>query len=366
VLRGAAASQRKVARARREPYGLPRTRTLEVEMPQAARKMRENTDPAVPWLHPARSRALIAALAVLLAGSPAPAAPAAKTPAGAAVAESGHTIAGPASALYVEVRGQASGVPLMMVNGGPGFAHDYVHCSGAWDELAKKRRVVFYDQRGVGRSERLKTGESCTLADQIADLDAVRASVGADKIDLLGHSWGGYLVMAYTALHPEHIRHLMIVDSAAPKWDDTVFLFKDVFPEAIDRENALGFAEALGDSAAYAADIHEYIQLLFWSPENRERFMTHASEYSNNRNVNELLNADLKRFDLNPELPKFRCPTLVITGRYDMNVAASVAWKIHKAIPNSQFVVFEKSGHLPYFEEPEKFVQTIEGFLGAP
>ena len=49
-----------------------------------------------------------------------------------------------------------------------------------------------------------------------------------------------------------------------------------------------------------------------------------------------------------------------------MNVAPSVAWKIHQAILHSEFVVFERSGHLPYFEEPEKFVKTLEGFLGAP
>src|SRR6267378_3467078 len=117
---------------------------------------------------------------------------------GAALAapESGHTIAGPGGALYVEVRGSTPGTPLFMVNGGPGFAHDYVHCSEAWDVLARRRRVVFYDQRGVGRSDALKPNQSCTLADQIADLDAVRASLGADRIDLLGHSWGGYLVMA--------------------------------------------------------------------------------------------------------------------------------------------------------------------------
>jgi proline iminopeptidase len=286
--------------------------------------------------------------------------------AGARVGESGHTIEGPGGALYVEVRGSAPGTPLLMVNGGPGFAHDYVHCSDAWDTLARHRRVVFYDQRGVGRSAALKPGQSCTLADQIADLEAVRASLGAERIDLLGHSWGGYLVMAYAARYPSHIRHLLIVDSAAPKWEDTVFLFKDVFPEGIERQNALGFAEALGDSSAYAADIHDYLQMLFWSPENRDRFMVHASEYHYYRAVNETLNQDLHRFDLNPELPKLRCPTLVLTGRFDMNVAPSVAWKIHKAIPDSRFAVFEKSGHLPYFEEPEKFVRTVEDFVGAP
>ena len=287
-------------------------------------------------------------------------------PARAAAPESGHTIQGPGGMLYVEVRGTARGTPLLMVNGGPGFAHNYVHCSEAWDVLAKKRRVVFYDQRGVGRSEPLKSGQSCSLSDQIDDLDAVRASLGAEQVDLLGHSWGGYLVMAYAARHPGHIRHLMIVDSAAPKWEDTVFLFKDVFPDGLEKQNALGFAEALGDTGAYTADLHEYFKMLFWSPENRDRYMTHAAEYPYKRTVNELLNQDLKRFDLNPELPKLKMPTMVITGRYDMNVAPSVAWKIHKAIAGSQFVVFEKSGHIPYFEEPEKFVGTIEGFLGAP
>ena len=344
-------------------------------MPRAALSMLENPAPPASSPGSMRPNTLLAGCAAALlafgasltaatswAASSAPAKSASSGP----VAESGHTIAGPGGDLYVEVRGQASGVPLFMVNGGPGFAHNYVHCSNAWDEISRHRRVVFYDQRGVGRSAPLRKDESCNLADQIADLDAVRASVGADKIDLLGHSWGGYLVMAYTARHPEHIRHLVILDSAAPKWDDTVFLFKDVFPEGIERQNALGFAEALGDSASYTADLHEYMSMLFWSPENRDRFMVHASEYSFNRNVNEVLNADLKRFDLNPELPKFRCPTLVMTGRYDMNVAPSVAWKIHRAISGSQFVVFEHSGHLPYFEEPEKFTKTLEDFLGAP
>ena len=56
-------------------------------------------------------------------------------------------------------------------------------------------------------------------------------------------------------------------------------------------------------------------------------------------------------------------PTLVLTGRFDMNVAPSTAWRIHRAIPNSRFAVFERSGHLPFFEEPEAFVSAVEAFL---
>jgi len=265
--------------------------------------------------------------------------------------------------LYYEIRGRGEATPLFMVNGGPGFSHDYVHCSEAWDDLAAHRRVIFYDQRGTGRSTRLHKGMTCTLADQIADLEALRAHLGIAKMDLLGHSWGGYLVMAYAARHPEHIAHLMIVDSAAPKWQDTVFLFKDVFPEGMERQTSVAFAEALGDSTAQDTDLLEYFPMLFYSPEKRDQFMANANPRQYQREVNEQVDADVRRFDLNPELPKFKFPTLVITGRYDMNVAPSVAWKIHQAIPGSRFHVFEKSGHLPYFEERAGFVSVIEEFL---
>src|SRR5215510_13976004 len=97
----------------------------------------------------------------------------------AAPPEKGQTFQAPGATLYVEVLGDAPGVPLIVVNGGPGFDHTYEHIAlpgtaSAWDVVAKKRRVVFYDQRGNGRSSPLKADQSCTLADQIEDLDAVR------------------------------------------------------------------------------------------------------------------------------------------------------------------------------------------------
>jgi proline iminopeptidase len=265
--------------------------------------------------------------------------------------------------IYYEILGNAPGTPLVVANGGPGFDHSYLHLSDAWDTLAKTRKVVLYDQRGVGRSSRIAPGQSCTLRDQIEDLDALRAHIGEERIDLLGHSWGGYLVMAYAARYPQHIRRLLIVDSAAPKWGDTVFLFKNVFPEGVEREDADEFASQLGDKAAAARSLREYFSMLFYSPEKRDAALAKMDEGSEVPEVNETINKDLERFDLNPELPKYRFPTIVMTGRFDINVAPVVAYKIHKAIAGSEFVVFDRSGHMPCYEEPEKFVQTVEGFL---
>ncbi|HET9622740.1 MAG TPA: alpha/beta fold hydrolase [Kofleriaceae bacterium] len=285
--------------------------------------------------------------------------------------ENGHTFQAPGATIYVEVLGKATGAPLVVVNGGPGFDHTYEHVampgmSSAWDLLARQRKVVFYDQRGNGKSGALKPGQSCTLADQIADLEALRAHLGVEKIDLLGHSWGGFLVMAYAARHPEHIRHLITVDSAAPRWADTVTLFKDIFPEGQARADSFAFADAMGDAEASTAGLREYFQWLFYAPDKRDVFSQAVGPGVFTKAVNEAVEHDVQRFDLTPELAKFRFPTMVITGRYDINVAPSVAYKMHKAIPNSRFVVFEKSGHLPFFEEPEAFTRQLEGFLGSP
>lgn len=303
------------------------------------------------WAGPALS---IAVVAVALVVSPA-----------FAREENGKTFEAPGATIYYEVFGSGAGTPLFVVNGGPGFDHTYLHVSPAWDALGKSRRVVMYDQRGTGRSTGEHKGQALTLKDQIDDLDALRAHLGADRMELLGHSWGGYLVMAYAAMHPEHVAHLFIMDSAAPRWKDIIFLFKEVFPEGTAREDALAFVDEMGDKNAARASLLEYLSMLFYAPEKRDGFLAAVSPSVYTRDVNRAVNADLDRVDLNPEIQKFKFPVLVITGRYDMNVAPLVAYKIHQGIPGSKFRVFERSGHLPFYEEPDAFVQAVEEFLAG-
>lgn len=275
----------------------------------------------------------------------------------------GRLIDGPAGRLYVETRGTAPGRPLLVVNGGPGFDHGYLLSSAVWDELAKTRRVVMYDQRGTGRSTPLKPGTSLTLADQLADIEAVRKSLGAEDVDLLGHSYGGTLVMAYTARYPQRVKRLLLVDSAAPKWKDTVFLFSQVFPDVNERVDSFEFAAQFGDRVAIEGGVREYLSMIFWDPDHRDAFLRQVSLKGFSRQVNEALDADMARYDLNPEIAKFRMPVLVMTGRYDMNVAPIIAWKIQKAIPGSRLVIFERSSHFPFIEEPERFKREVEEFL---
>jgi proline iminopeptidase len=277
--------------------------------------------------------------------------------------ESGKFFPGQSATLYYEIRGAKIGTPLLVINGGPGVDHTYMHStlhpSSALDELAKDRPVIFYDQRGVGKSPALTAGQSCTVADQVADLEALRAYLGYQRLNILGHSFGGYLAMAYAARYPERIERLILCDSAAPRFADTIFLFEKVFPETNERMAAI----QVTDEATKKAAFMHYFSMLFYSVKNRDTYLAQVTTINANSEVGDTLRKDMEEQDFTPELPKFRFPTLVMTGRFDMNVAPSVAYTIHKAISGSRFVVFEQSGHLPFYEEQESFVQTVKEFL---
>lgn len=277
--------------------------------------------------------------------------------------ETGKIFKGSSTSIYYEVRGNTAGTPLFVLHGGPGFEHRYFHYSTAFDSISQKRKVIYYDQRGCGQSAPLKAGEAMFLKDQINDLEELRVHLGFEKIDLLGHSWGGFLAMAYAARYPEHISQLILCGSAAPKWSDPTDLFSQIFPESTARQNAVTFALSYGEASALETFNKEYLSQLFYAPANRESFLKKAATLTYSLEVNRALNQELNRFDLSYELIKYKFPTLVLTGRYDINVFPLIAYKIHTAIRDSQFTVFEQSGHLPFFEEPENFARRIELFL---
>jgi proline iminopeptidase len=93
---------------------------------------------------------------------------------------------GPAR-LYVRSIGE--GVPIIVVHGGPDFDHEYL--LPEMDRLAEWFRLVYYDQRGRGRSFSDQTSEAVSIESEIEDLDRIREHFGFEAFAVLGHSWGG-------------------------------------------------------------------------------------------------------------------------------------------------------------------------------
>src|SRR3954471_4373211 len=98
--------------------------------------------------------------------------------------------------------------PLLCAAGGPGRASEYLGDLGG---LAARRRIVRLDTRGTGRSQAPDDPSGYAPERLVADLEAVRVDLGQDRIDLLGHSAGGPVALAYAAAHPERVRRLVLV-----------------------------------------------------------------------------------------------------------------------------------------------------------
>ena len=265
--------------------------------------------------------------------------------------------------LAYEVYGTASAeTPVIAVNGGPGLSHIYMVQNDVWVRLSKQRQIIFYDQRGTGGSKHLKDGAAQTMDAQVADLEAVRAHFGFAKVDLVGDSYGGLLSMAYAVAHPDHVHKLILSDSPSPALKDMVHLLPQVFPDIEEQDAEL--AKKLGntDEAAQQQLINHF-HMIFYDEDLMRRYLANVKDLGYVPAVGATVGESAENMDLTAELPKFNFPVLIITGRYDMNVAPLTAWKMYKAIPGAKLVIFAKSGHLPSYEEPDKYVQVVDTFL---
>jgi proline iminopeptidase len=259
-------------------------------------------------------------------------------------------------------------LPIIAINGGPGLTHAYMVQNDLWDRIAKKRLVVFYDQRGTGNSKLLDGGAlppsiSQSMEAQVADLDAVRQALKLDKVAVLGDSYGGLVAMAYAAAHPEHVAKLILSDSPGPSWKSIVHVLPQVFPDIEEQDEQQMKKLGPNTDAAARMSLRNHFRMIFYSPEKRDAYMSRMDDLGFEPAVGEAVEKATADLDLTSKLGGFKFPTLVITGRFDLNVAPLTAWRLAHDIPNAQLVFFEHSGHLPSYEEPQKYLEVLERFL---
>lgn len=265
--------------------------------------------------------------------------------------------------LYYEKYG--SGIPILILHGGPGLGLDQGYFKPQLLALAANHEVIFYDQRGSGKS--LETGMDrnvINLQQFTDDIETVRKTLGFEQFILLGHSWGGLLAMNYLIKYPDHVVKLILVDSMPANLSGKLAASNalDQRLEPIKNEIApLNDYDELKKLSAeqIIALNRKLFSVYFNNPQDSEKLtldMTVESSLSGFK-VSQMMMQDMFG-NLLPQLEKLKVPTTIIHGEQDL-VPLWTAQAIAKAIPNAKLVVLSNSGHFPFIEKPDEFFNAI-------
>ena len=167
--------------------------------------------------------------------------------------------------IFYKIEGRGSET-LVAVHGGPGNSLESIRAD--FEPLAKERRVIYYDQRGQGRSELLSDGTKLGYEKHVADLEALRVHFKLDRMTLIGNSWGGLLISLYAVAHPDRVERMVLDSPASPlkgfidDMDDEISrrMAKLYKPEQLAHTRAIGRPDAWlgqGPSADMSRILHD-------------------------------------------------------------------------------------------------------------
>jgi L-proline amide hydrolase len=275
-----------------------------------------------------------------------------------------------------ELDPDAPQTPVVICHGGPGAAHDY--CEPIADLSRFGRTCVLYDQLGCGRSELLPQAPPDFWMPQLFKdelVELTRHLSIAGRYAVVGQSWGGMLAMEHALEHPAGLRGMVVADSPASMtlWISETGRLRADLP--IDVQETLTRHEEAGttDDPEYRDAVEvfnaRHVCRVVPKPDCVERT---SQQIRANPTVYETMNGpsefhvvgSLKAWDITDRLHEIATPTLLVSGRHD-EATPLIVGQIRERIPGAEWVIFEESSHMPHVEEPEAFLETVEGFLRA-
>jgi len=263
--------------------------------------------------------------------------------------------------LEICTRYRGEGPHVVVLHGGPGA--DFNSLLPQFDALSGNRRLIYYDQRGGGRSTAPR-GAQLGWRQHVTDLTGLMDHWRIRSANLVGYSWGGLLALLYATAHPDRVASLALI-SPAPATSRGRALFVQRFvarmgnPWIVEQRAKL---ETSGlrhsDPAAFRKRAFELsVAPYFREPE----LAAGAKQFLIAAPAREAAWRSLGEYDITSELGDLEVPALVVHGRHDP-IPISTAECTAKLL-NARFEVMENSGHLPFIEEFDRFVTLLDDFL---
>jgi proline iminopeptidase len=267
--------------------------------------------------------------------------------------------------LYINERGY--GRPILILHGGPGLDH---HAFGDYlDPLAEYYRLILVDQRAQGRSEQCPP-ESWTLAQHAADVTALAQALKLEDYVVFGHSYGAFVALQHAVDFPgAAAKTIICCGIPSSRFLEHVQQSLQTFEPLAMREQVMASWEKeqhVETPAEVAALLADQLPFHFKNPLdpriaefNRRSF---GAQYSP-AVLKHFATAGYGAIEVEDRLHTISQPVLVLAGRGDRTCSVVAAEAIQAGIPQATLVIFEESGHFPFVEEFEYFLDVMRQFL---
>jgi pimeloyl-ACP methyl ester carboxylesterase len=245
-----------------------------------------------------------------------------------------------------------AGPPVLLLHGGPGLSYEYL--DGLASEIGDGYEVAAFQQRGLAPS---LAGGPFDIATAVADVGAVLDALGWSRAWVVGHSWGGHLLLHVALALPDRLHGALAVDLLGGVGDGGTAGFEAGLAERTpedDRRRALELDERAMRGEGTPEEMEESLRLLwpayFASPEDTMPFIAWRSSLEAYSGLWASLTAELPR--LAESLPRVRVPFGFVAGRASPMPAEEAAAATARAIPGAWLDVVDGAGHFPWHERP--------------
>jgi 3-oxoadipate enol-lactonase len=238
------------------------------------------------------------------------------------------------------------------------LVHELGGCLESWDEtlpaFAREFRVLRYDQRGFGHSE--KVGGTLALNDMVGDIVALLDALSITApVHVVGSALGAGIAAAFAARHPARVARLAIqslVTRSNPATRAHMLARADEVERAGMRANV---------QASLDRSFPEILRV--GNKGEKQRFETYRARWlTNDPRGYAAINRMLQEMNIDPELGNITAPTLLIGCNHDVLRPLALERELAKLIPNVRYVEAD-SGHFMHAQSPEMFTQLVVPFL---
>nr|WP_321486097.1 alpha/beta fold hydrolase [uncultured Draconibacterium sp.] len=275
---------------------------------------------------------------------------------------------------WVKVKGVSNNtIPLIIIHGGPG-GHNYSFERTIGPLLEKHVTIIYYEQRGCGRSKASKDTTAYTLSILIDDLEELRKALKIEKMNLLGFSFGAELAARYTAVYPNHVEKLILSCPAEISTSVILVQIQGLYQLA-DSNLRLKIDNILKENIPILDKwlkiwVHTstafFDEFSFYNPEaaklNRSLWMKSNLPHEGSHHLQRVIFENAKG-DLLETIEGLNTETLIISGIHDKNGGLQYGLYINKILPRSELKIYMKSAHFPDIDETERYAKDVITFI---